>query len=376
MKSFTPLKAVLGALALTASTIVPAPVASQTPEIACGTLYKAKSGDTLHKIAVLAYGTGEYGPVFQANRDLLPNPSSLQVGQQLLIPCRDGSGPQTRADALASAADAAAPAADNTAPAPEITLAAVVADADVNMLTGSDFAPFSDQRLPEGGMVTELVKLALDRAAPEHPAKVTFVNDWSRHLDLLGSGAFEIGFPWYKPDCTQAERLSESIRARCTGFVFSDPIYAVSMGYYVRSGDALTAAETHDALEGKRLCRPAGYFTFDLDQADLREPRVTRVVPPTAADCFTLLMQGEVDVISLSASLAEPQISRLGLVGHVVEARQLATSQTLHAVASESSPEGRAYIEMLNAGIADLLSSGRWFEVASRHLGAFGMTLR
>ena len=42
----------------------------------------------------------------------------------------------------------------------------------------------------------------------------------------------------------------------------------------------------------------------------------------------------------------------------------------------ESWPEGRAYLDLVNAGLADLKASGRWFEVVSRHLGAFGVWLR
>ena len=317
---------------------------------------------------------GDYTRVFEANRDILPNTASLEVGQSVFIPCRDGKGPQTRAEALSGKPRVAkAPAVKK----PEPVLAAVTAEsAGVTMITGSDFAPFADQRLPEGGMVTELLKLAIERAAPGRSTDITFVNDWSRHLPLISKGEYGIGFPWYRPDCTKADRLDGSMQARCSGFVFSNPVFALTMGYYVRADDPLADAKNHAALMGKRICRPAGYFTFDLDQADLREPNVTRVVPRTAADCFTLLAKGAVDAVSVTTSLAEPEISRLGLDGRVTEARALATSQTLHAITAESNEDGRAYIEIVNQGLADLQASGRWFEIVSRHLGAFGMTIR
>jgi hypothetical protein len=33
-------------------------------------------------------------------------------------------------------------------------------------------------------------------------------------------------------------------------------------------------------------------------------------------------------------------------------------------------------MEMLGAGLAELQTSGQWFEVVSRHLGAFGLQAR
>jgi polar amino acid transport system substrate-binding protein len=87
-------------------------------------------------------------------------------------------------------------------------------------------------------------------------------------------------------------------------------------------------------------------------------------------------MRGEVDVVTLNKSLAAAEISKLGLDGRVAEIAALASAQTLHVVAPKGDPEGRAYLDLVNTGLADLRASGRWFEVVSRHLGAFGVWLR
>ena len=354
------------------------PEAAAAERIACGLFYRVAPGDTLHKIATDAYGDGNYQPIHNANRDILPDISRIAVGDELLIPCLDGTGPKTRREALAqgigTSGDASAAA---TPPTPEASASAIRPAGDgIGFVTGSDFAPFAHRALPEGGMITELVSLAMARAAPERKVDVTFVNDWSTHLDLLDQGAYDLGFPWYRPDCAKAERLSRSMQQRCTGFEFSDPLFAVAIGYYTRTDDPLMQAAGYDGLFGRRLCRPAGYFTFDLDQEDLRAPNLTRIIPPTAADCFTWLMRGEVDVVTLNKSIALAEISKLGLDGRVAEIAALASSQTLHVVAPKGDAQGRANLELVNAGLADLRLSGRWFEVVSRHLGAFGVWLR
>jgi len=342
--------------------------------IACGSFYRVAPGDTLHRIATRAYGSGNYQAIFAANRDILPDTSRIEIGDDLLIPCLDGSGPKTRREALALGIGAGESAGS---PAPDTSSAAIrPADGGIGFLTGSDFAPFAHRALPEGGMITELVRLAIARAAPEREVNVTFVDDWSAHLGLLDQGTYDLGFPWYRPDCSKAERLSASMRRRCDGFEFSAPLFEVAIGYYVRAGDPLAGATAYDQLFGRKLCRPAGYFTFDLDQEDLSEPNLTRIIAPTAADCFTWLMRGEVDVVTLNRSLATAGISRLGLDRRVAEIPALASVQTLHVVAPKGDPEGRADLDLVNQGLADLEASGRWFEVVSRHLGAFGVWIR
>jgi LysM domain len=71
---------------------------------ACGSFYTVASGDTLFRIADEAYSDGRlYKKIFEANRDLLPDMQSVEIGDQLLIPCLDGTGPATRSAALAPA---------------------------------------------------------------------------------------------------------------------------------------------------------------------------------------------------------------------------------------------------------------------------------
>jgi polar amino acid transport system substrate-binding protein len=225
-------------------------------------------------------------------------------------------------------------------------------------------------------MITELVRLAMSSAAQKRTVKIAVVEDWSAHLDLLEEGAFDLGFPWYRPDCSKADKLGASMRRRCAEFDFSDPLFEVAIGYYVRAGHPLARVTEYDRLSGLRLCRPANHFTFDLVQEGLVAPNATLVVAPEVSDCFIWLERGKVDVVTLSKSLAEGEITRLGLAGKVAEIPALASVQTLHAVAPKTHAHGRAYLDLVNAGLTELDASGRRFEVTSRHLGAFGVWIR
>ena len=52
-------------------------------------IYTVVAGDTLTRIAAKFYGDGEsWEPIYEANRDSLSSPSSLRVGQTLVIPAK------------------------------------------------------------------------------------------------------------------------------------------------------------------------------------------------------------------------------------------------------------------------------------------------
>jgi len=341
------------------------------PRIACGSVYTVEPGDTLYDIAKWTYGDPlMYQEIYGANRDMLRNERTVKIGEKILIPCLDGAQAEIPGDALA------------LEPVTEIEdrLAASVgsigddrttsqlADRRIRFLTGSDFTSFSGKNLHVGGIINDLVTRTMSAAAPEQGFRISLINDWSSHLDvLLPDGAFDVSFPWYKPDCAKAGKLSEELRLRCSEFEFSNPFYEVTIGFYTRAGDRLVETMSHGDLFGKRLCRPKGHFMFDLDQHNLKGPNVSVETPNTATDCFNRLMQGQVDVVSLVKFGAEGEIRQLGISDRVAEINGLASRQTLHALVLKSNPNGRAYLDIINQGLASLMASGEWFTVVAAH---------
>lgn len=68
---------------------VPAPVTARTAAAPVVTqqMYTVQVGDTLSRIAAKVYGdANKWKAIFEANRNVLPNPQSIRVGQPLVIP--------------------------------------------------------------------------------------------------------------------------------------------------------------------------------------------------------------------------------------------------------------------------------------------------
>lgn len=388
------------AVALAASTVLLTSGQSFAQKLGCGEdFYTVQAGDSLSEIAQQAYSSFNYGVIFDANRDVLENPAVLLVGQELFIPCLDGSGPATKAAALGQSV---LPALEETARDEEtaepmvrevvvlqqggadVQLAAVAPDDDfsdlpvpgrpVRFLTGSDFAPFTGRDLPEGGMLTDVVNRAMQRVDSGAGYEIAWENDWSLHLStLLPEGKHDLGFPWYRPDCSVVDKLSPEMRMRCTDYDFSSPLYEVAVGYYMPA-DAVTAGD-HAVLAGRTICRPAGYFTFDLEEVGLVEPNVGIVRPATPGECFEMVAAGEADVATMNTYLAEREIAGLGLEGKVVEVPELGSTETLHVLAPKTNPHGRAYLRLIDRGLRRLRDEGVWSDVTSRHLAEHAKSL-
>lgn len=340
--------------------------------VGCGSSYVVARGDTLQEIATRAYGKGNYQIIFEANSNWLTSAAKLDVGDELLIPCLNGKTPKIGTAATNTAS------ANGTGTAVSATDDQTTATGGgaITLVTGTDFAPFVDAALPDGGMTTEMVRLALSDAARGRAAKVSVVEDWVAHADLIERREFDLGFPWYKPDCTRLERLTASMQRSCAEFAFSEPLFEVAIGYYVRSGDPLSSATEYSQLSGRRICRPANHFTFDLELEGLVALNATLVTPPQAADCLAWLEQGKVDVVTLSKPVASGEIARLDMLDRITEIPALASVQTLHAVAPKDNPTAVAYLGEINAGLANLRQSGRWDEIVTRHFAPYGVVVR
>lgn len=433
------------------------------PSLRCGTTYTVQRGDTLFKIAERAYGDGwKYEQIFVANRDLLPDEGSLEVGNELRIPCLAGAGTPARGT-VASRGRVETPAAHDegpvepvsppakttkqvrtassvlldrvsqmarsallpgsslvgtlaveaeplrsaersveileapepgvtpaTSPSPTVSretdsgadyaaLGQVDASADVganpergvetlNLVTVSNLPPFAGADLPNGGMVTELVKRSLKAAAPTQSFRLSFVDNRAEDLTRLSrNGTFDVSFPWFKPDCGRGDKLDQRMRLLCDRFEFSRPIIEVHVGFYVRAGDALLDADDPSALHGKRLCWPQEHIAFDLDLKGVRASDVSIETSTTGLACFVKLLQGKVDVVTHTRRDAEEQIRHLDVDGQVSEVGGLASKPTLHAIVSKSNPRAQRYLELIDRGLSQVMKSGEWFNVVLAH---------
>ncbi|MDM7930337.1 transporter substrate-binding domain-containing protein [Tabrizicola sp.] len=371
------------------------------------TTYVVAAGDNLRYIARSAYGDSDmFRVIYQANVATIGAKADLiEIGASLVIPCDPrnteasaapvaaiqpgvelatgvidpakqpvevvpdlpvvaaGQASATGTDATVVEAAAEAPVA---ASAPEPVAAQA---APVRMLTGNGYAPFVDEMLPGGGMFTQIVEMAIFRADPAIPYNLTFISDWQAHIDaLLPAQAYDLSFPWVRPDCDVPATLSAGDLTRCENFEFSAPYYEIVDGFFARADSELVSATNFALFEGKRICRPEGYTTGVLDAVGLSVPRIELLRPLETTDCFEALATGKVDLVSIDAEVGDSAIASLGMTGDFLQNPHLTTLLSLHVIAHKSNPRAVEMIQQLDGGLVEMYESGEWYEIVSTAL--------
>ncbi|MEM9355213.1 MAG: transporter substrate-binding domain-containing protein [Pseudomonadota bacterium] len=342
--------AVFAAVAvLTSVCSVRAAEASTTKKIDCGTKYTVNAGDKIESIAERAYGRRtKYQPIISLNR--LEDPRFLPIGSQIEIPCLPGMKPpaslvQTKLSPIRQSVGS-----------------------EVKILTGFDYAPFVGSDLLNKGMSYELVQRSLQAASKKLNYKIDMLPDWGTHLrPKLEDGDYDIAFPWFKPDCSEYGKLGSASRWRCDNLRFSDPLHEVVVTFYARLDDRRPASTSND-LKGRTICRPDGYFVFDLEAKGLKEPFIKRVAPESPDDCFRMLVEGKTDYVTVNSETGDAAITKLNYRGVVQELVDLASVQTLHAVTMFDHPRARPLLLRITQGLRQLQRTGEYRSVVRVHL--------
>ncbi|WP_298678746.1 transporter substrate-binding domain-containing protein [uncultured Lentibacter sp.] len=321
-------------------------MSGQMAQAVCNVSYRVQPEDTLFSIAQTHYGdSAGWTLIYYANQGVLEAATGrVVVGSEVYIPC----------PARSAAADATPLRGGK---------------AEISLLTGGDYAPFTDRDWPGQGMATELVNAALELAPQPVPYEIVWEDDWAQHLfPLLDSKAHDMGFPWLKPDCAATPD-----NARCANFHFSEPLMDLPIMLFAKVDSGLVYESDADVV-GKRLCRPKGYFTHDLDRAGrhwLTQEKVTLVQADSPDACFAALMAGEVDAVTVNIFLGARKVVELGLKGQVLPLETPLSREALYVIISKKHWRGTTLMYRLNAGLAALKASGRYGEIVARHLKIF-----
>jgi polar amino acid transport system substrate-binding protein len=338
----------------------------------CGTDYTIKEGETLAQIAARVYGNpGQWTIIFYANQDRLgSNVSLVMPGFTLRLPCVGGAQQSQSLPAVATT-----PAQAQTPSEQAIFISSLVRR--VEFLTADGFAPYTGRSLEAGGMLTQVIAAAMGVVKEEAKGRfdygVAWVNDWSAHLNpLLLTRAFDVGFPWARPNC-DAVNLAPTSQFRCQRFFFSEPLYEGFTGLFVRANSRIKSLRGEE-IAGATLCIPAGQPVHELDDHGrnwVKDGKVVLMRPPTVDECFRLLDNGTVDGVVEAELAGRASIMSLGLGDKVNMIDQPIALTTYHALVSKSHPHARTILYYVNSSLEKLRDSGEYDRIVERHLARF-----
>jgi len=342
----------------------------------CGSDYTLKEGESLADIAMRVYdNASQWTLIFYANQDRMgANASLLVPGVTIRIPCV--SSQQPAAAAVAPRKDEPAPvAAENDA----IELSTSVRR--IEFLTAEGLTPFTDRSLPNGGMLTNVVSAAMDliktQSAGSFSYNTSWINDWAAHMNpLLITRAFDVGFPWTKPDCAHPNDLSTDARYRCQKFFFSDPLYEVFTVLFVKANSPIAFAMDEEIL-GKTLCQPAGFSTYELDKGGrnwVKDNKIVLMRPQTIEDCFRLLDADQVNAVVTSDLTGKAVSTALGLGDRIKQLKRPVAIETFHLIVSKTHPHASTMLYYINTATEKLRNAGEYDRIIEVHLSRFWNT--
>jgi len=342
----------------------------------CGSDYAIKQGESLADIAARVYGSAsQWTLIFYANQDRMgANASLLVPGLSVRIPCLAGQQPS------------AAPVAQATPPVQQFSSSSGTSNAielsaavrRIEFLTADGLNPYADRSLSKGGMITHIISAAMDlikdQSAGSFSYNISWVNDWAAHLNpLLVTRAFDVGFPWLKPDCSNVAELAPDVKYRCQKFFFSEPLVEVLTVLFVKTNSPITFARD-DEIVGKTLCEPAGFSTYELDKGGrnwVKDNKIVLMRPQTTEDCFRLLDSGAVNALVTSELTGKAVAAALGLGDRVKLLQRPLAIGTYHFVVPKTHPNASTMLYYINTSIGKLRDSGEYDKIIDNHLSSF-----
>ncbi|MCG7621826.1 transporter substrate-binding domain-containing protein [Epibacterium sp. Ofav1-8] len=352
------MKALIAAAALGLASVLGHGAAAET----CGGVYTVQPGDSLSVIADKLYkNAGMWSIIHNRNIDAIgPKPSAIRVGMKLDLACVNGlplglAGGRALQDATPVAAQPIRIEAGNAAVRHKI-----------NLLTGDDFEPFTGKELHNGGLLTDLVNAAMTEANPERGFAIHWVDHWAAHFDpLLSNALLDVGFPWYKPNCTE---LPDNYR--CKNLLFSDPLFETLTLMFADASRPVSFASDED-LFGKSICRPKGYDTSIFNENGrnwLREEKITLVVAATPGDCFDLVLEGGADGVVLNEFTGRDKMKEMGIADRIQVVPEPISIQSHHVVVHKSHPEAQELLAIVNDGLRGIREDGSYQKIVEDHL--------
>lgn len=224
-----------------------------------------------------------------------------------------------------------------------------MARAEVLLVTGNDYPPFTDQSLPDGGLSTSLVRAAF--AASGASVNIHF-QPWLRGYRATLNGDFAATFPYVHTEQRESDML------------FSDPFMTVDTVIISRATQPLEY-QTAASLEGMALCRAQGWGLPSAIQAAIEADVIKVVDAPQYTSCFRMLLAGRVDFL-LSNNLqweVQAQVNQLNPDDFYLATTPVQRSR--HYVIAAKTPAGEAAIRQFNAGLRQLRRSGDYAQLVS-----------
>ena len=222
----------------------------------------------------------------------------------------------------------------------------------IPLVTGNEYAPFTDENLPQGGMITEIVVRAF-QAIGDEPS-IAF-RPWKRGYEETKKGLFAATFPYIKTE----ERLQS--------FYYSQPINTVYTRIFVTKDSPIKHLED---LRGRRICVPLGYgVSKSLDTLLAKDNLSQEQNPVDLSGCLKMMMLNRKDFFIIN------EINGWITIQDTFHTKEnfrtlepVFEEETHHLIFSKDYPDVETIIKQFNHALDKLRDQGILQQITYKHL--------
>lgn len=218
-------------------------------------------------------------------------------------------------------------------------------------LTGNDYAPYTDEKLPDGGFATELVTAVLTGMG-ESP-RIRFF-PWKRGYQMTMSGEALGTFPYVRNPDREAEML------------FSEPLYHDISRIFSAKARPLAYNDV-ESLKGKTFCNPTGYVVYPEIKGLLDAKELRLQDPADMSGCLKSLDVGRADFIISSSSVVTALSADLGLSGKFAAAEKPFRENASYLLIGKNTAGGPAFMAKFNASLSAYRASAAYAALVKKH---------
>ena len=215
----------------------------------------------------------------------------------------------------------------------------------ISLVSGNEYAPFTGEDLPQGGLYTHLIRVIYESGDISVNIKY---RPWVRGYKEVLSGKFDATYPYI----WSAEREEEML--------FSDIFDTGHDDVFIDAKSMYKTAKTIGELDGSTFCLPLGYAQ-DVDFVDrIKTNSLSYFTAQSATECLRLVLKGRADFFSINQLIAYGLIQKGGLNSNSFAILPINTNDFgYHLIFAKSDPDAKMKIQTFNRLLKDLMQSGQ-----------------
>jgi uncharacterized protein len=229
-------------------------------------------------------------------------------------------------------------------------------------------APLADQHLPDGGLITALLKASLSMADRRDGGRSEVDVGWTATLPtiriLQSEGAIDLSLPWESADLDHASAML------CDDVLYSDPVLQLVIGLFALS-DSGFEFNTDESIFGKTICVPLDRDVSVLNSDGrkwLSDKRISVIRRPTLLDCIILAQQREADAFVASDLEGRYTLGQLGLSQLFKMMERPLGTRGVHVIVPKDHAQAEELVNAVNQGLKQLKQSDAYSTIIRQHL--------